>query len=108
MWVGGTIRVVTIQELTLRGLRWAAFFLLSGRLKYLFLCGSVVIHVKYADRIAEFYENVLVPGEHYIVVDEPEEVRAPQAQCHRVFVRLQEPYTRTQYEQHGLCPLSRC
>eukprot|EP00976_Prorocentrum_cordatum_P075379 1181887-Prorocentrum_minimum.AAC.5 len=44
------------------------------RLKYLFLCGSVVIHVKYTDQIAEFYENVLVPNVHYIVVNDPEEV----------------------------------
>jgi len=48
----------------------------SGRLKYLFLCGSVVVQVKYVDAIHEFYEKILEPGKHYIVVNQPEDIPA--------------------------------
>jgi hypothetical protein len=46
----------------------------SGRLKYLFLCGSVVIQVRYDDNNYEFYEKLFTPGKHYYVVDAPEEI----------------------------------
>jgi hypothetical protein len=48
----------------------------SGRLKYLFLCGSVVIQVKYSDDVGEFYEKAFTPGLHYYIVDTPEEIPA--------------------------------
>ena len=40
----------------------------------MFLCGSVVIQVKYSDAVYEFYEKLLVPGKHFISVDTPEEI----------------------------------
>lgn len=48
----------------------------TGRLKYLFLCGSVVLHVKYAGNVREFYEAGLEPGVHFVAVDNVEDLPA--------------------------------
>ena len=48
----------------------------AGRLKYLFLCGSVVLHVKYAGNVREFYEHGLEPEVHFVSVDNVEDIPA--------------------------------
>lgn len=48
----------------------------SGRFKYLMLCGSVVIHVRYAMRTYEFFETQLEAGEHYVEVDDVNDIPA--------------------------------
>jgi hypothetical protein len=46
----------------------------ANKLKYLFLCGSVVIHVHDGSPNHEFFESQLLPGMHYYAVSRVEEV----------------------------------
>lgn len=46
----------------------------ANKLKYLFLCGSVVIHVHDGSPNHEFFESQLLPGMHYYPVSRVEEV----------------------------------
>lgn len=46
----------------------------ANKLKYLFLCGSVVIHVHDGSPNHEFFEHQLLPGMHYYSVSRVEEV----------------------------------
>ena len=48
----------------------------ANKFKSLLLCGSVVIYVRAGMRHKEFYEYGLVPGVHYVAVDENKDVPA--------------------------------
>lgn len=48
----------------------------ANKLKYLFLCGSVVITVRDGMPNREFFERQLLPGVHYVAVEEAKDVPA--------------------------------
>jgi len=48
----------------------------ANKMKYLFLCGSVVITVREGMNNREFFERQLLPGVHYIAVREAREIPA--------------------------------
>jgi protein glucosyltransferase len=48
----------------------------ANKMKYLFLCGSVVITVREGMQNREFFERQLLPGVHYIAVRKAREIPA--------------------------------
>jgi len=48
----------------------------ANKLKYLFLCGSVVLYVREGSPNHEFFESQLLPGMHYYAVSKVAEVAA--------------------------------
>eukprot|EP00854_Cymbomonas_tetramitiformis_P000842 gene842-1326_t len=48
----------------------------ANKLKYLFLCGSVVLYVRQGSPNHEFFELQLLPGTHYWPVETPEDLPA--------------------------------
>ncbi|KAK3240978.1 hypothetical protein CYMTET_49220 [Cymbomonas tetramitiformis] len=46
----------------------------SNRLKYLFLCNSVVINIRKKGSFREFFEPLLTPGQHFIQLDDVREL----------------------------------
>ena len=73
----------------------------TGRLKYLFLCDSVVLHVKYGGNVREFYETGLESGVHYVGVNDVEglpaaveALRKDPARARRIAAAGQAHFTR--------------